>query len=215
MTKVGLIFDDGFLKSTLATAALFDQFKLPAVFAVVAEPKDFAPGFVKGDFALWNELQNRGHIILPHGYTHAKLPDLPHEQAVGELERCLDTFAEKLHGFDARNSVYCYAYNSGTKRLNQWLLPRVKALRQGGTGMLSSEELASGVWHSDAYGPDDPGDHLIGLLDRARKAKPDAFLFSLHGIDGEAWGAIALATLRRVLETIQNDPEFEYWQVGR
>src|SRR4051812_42979992 len=93
-TRIGIIFDDGFAKSTLTTAKLFEQYKLPAYFAVLAEPKDFSPNIVKGDFGLWNELQSRGHVVYPHGFTHTKLSEIPHQQAVDELKRCLDTFSE-------------------------------------------------------------------------------------------------------------------------
>src|SRR4051812_14059769 len=81
-TKVGLVFDDGFRKSSVATAAMFERFGLAGVFAVLAEPAGFALKFDVGRFELWNELQARGHVVQPHGYTHANLRDLPHEQAV-------------------------------------------------------------------------------------------------------------------------------------
>ena len=214
-TRVGLIFDDGFVPSTLVTAKLFEEFRLPAVFAVLAEPGDFAPEFVKGDFGLWNELQARGHIIQPHGLTHAKLSELPHERATDEIARCLDAFSERLRGFEPKRAVYCYAYNSATPQLNEWLRPRVRAFRQVGSGFLSDADLAAGFWHSDAIGPHDPGDELIAVLDRVRRERPPAFLFTLHGLDGEAWGAIALPKLRRVLEIITTDDALEYWPVGR
>src|SRR5437870_1705489 len=76
-TKVGIIFDDGFARSTLATAAIFEQYKLSAVFAVLADPSSFVPGC--GDWTMWNDLPRRGHIIHPHGQTHAKLSDLPRQ----------------------------------------------------------------------------------------------------------------------------------------
>jgi peptidoglycan/xylan/chitin deacetylase (PgdA/CDA1 family) len=213
-TKVGLIFDDGFIKSTLATADLFEEFKLPAVFAVIAAPGDWAPQFVKGDFSLWNELQQRGHIVQPHGFTHAKLDELPYDAAVDQLRRCLGAFQEKLDGFDAKRAVYMYAYNSGTPRLNDWLLGRVHAMRQGGSGLMSQGEFDARVWHSDAIGPDDPGPKLLALLDRVRRKRPAVFLHSLHGTDGEGWGAIALSSLRRVLEIVTSDPAFTYWPVA-
>jgi len=202
-------------KSSLATAGLFEEFRLPAVFAVIAEPKDFALNFVKGDFAMWNELQSRGHLVQPHGYTHAKLTDLPHERAIGELEMCLAAFGEKLDGFDAKRAVYCYAYNCGNDRMNGWLRPRVRATRQTGSGFLSQRELDAGAWNCETFGPGDPAGELNGLLDRAKRERPAGFLFTLHGVDGEAWGAIALDGLRRVLERIVSDEAFEYWAVGR
>jgi len=214
-TRVGLIFDDGMLKSSLATAKLFEEFGLAAVFAVIAETKDFAPAFVKGDFQVWNEMQQRGHVVAPHGYTHAKLTELPVPAACDLITRCLDTFTEKLDGFVAKAAVYDYTYNCGSPKLNEFLLPRVKAIRQDGTGFLSAKEIESRVWHSTAIGPHDPGDELLALLQQAKRRRPHTFLFTLHGTDGEAWGAIALDKLRRVLETIVSEEAFEYWVVGK
>ena len=214
-TKVGLVFDDGFLKSTLATAALFEEFKLPAIFAVIAKPHDWATHIAKADFDLLNELQQRGHIVQPHGLAHARLDELPHDRAVDEIERCLEIFQEKLDGFDPKRAVYMFAYNSSTPPLNDWLLTRVHALRQGGSGLMSQKEFDARAWHSDAIGPDDPGPKLLDLLDRVRRKRPAFFLHSLHGIDGEGWGAISLASLRKVLEIVTTDPAMEYWPVGR
>ena len=212
-TKIGIIFDDGFKASSIATAKLFEQYKLPAYFAVLAEPSAFSPNIVKGDFGLWNDLQSRGHVVYPHGYTHVKMSEIPHEQAVGELERCLATFTEKLNGFDAKQSLYAFAYNCGTPALCDWLLPRVRAVRIGGTGFLTDEDLQSRIWHNVTHGPDDPGDHLLNHLNQCRERKPPAFFYSLHGIDGEAWGAIALDKLKRVLDLITTDDAFEYWRL--
>src|SRR5438093_9066025 len=113
-TKIGILFDDGFARSSVTTAALFEEFGLRATFAVLANPSGFAPQFQLGDFALWNELKSRGHVIHPHGYTHANLRSMSYADAIDELERCLSTFSEKLRGFDAQRALYCFAYNCGT-----------------------------------------------------------------------------------------------------
>src|SRR2546423_12933388 len=142
--KVGIIFDDGFAKSSLDTAQIFETVGLRAVFAVLAYPSGFAPQYRVGDFALWNELKARGHIIHPHGYTHANLQSMNYADAIDELTRCLATFNEKLRDFDARSAVHCFAYNCGTPALCQWLLDqRVGAARIGGSGMLSAADLQS------------------------------------------------------------------------
>ncbi len=212
-TKIGIIFDDGIKKSTLTTAKLFEEYKLPAYFGVIAEPGNWSPNLVKGDFDLWNELQSRGHVVYPHGYTHTKLSEIPHEQAVDELRRCLDAFTEMLDGFNAKEALYAFAYNCGTPSLCEWLLPRVRAVRIGGTGFLNEADLKSRIWHNVTHGPDDPGDHLLDHLQQCRVKKPPAFFYSLHGIDGEAWGAIALDKLKRVLDLITSDDTFEYWHI--
>jgi peptidoglycan/xylan/chitin deacetylase (PgdA/CDA1 family) len=208
-TKIGIIFDDGFRKSSIATAELFESFGLRAVFAVIADHASFHAA--AGEFALWNELQSRGHIIHPHGQTHVKLSDIPPQQAIGSVRQCLDTFQQKLNGFDPKQAVYATTYNIGTPETIEWLLPRVRGVRIGGDPFLSADMLASRVWTSTAFGPGDPAQHFIQHLDEARQRRPAALLYCLHGLDGELWGAIARDSLRQILETITTDPAFEYW----
>ena len=210
-TRIGLLFDDGFVNSTLATAELFESFGLRAGFCVLANPAGFAPQFRVGDFGLWNELKSRGHRIHPHGYTHANLAAMSYPDATAELEKCLATFNEKLHGFDASRAVFCFAYNSGTPALCQWLLTRVGAARIGGSGLLSAAQVQSRVWHSRTFGPGDPGADLLDTIAAAQRENPAAVLYVLHGLDGEAWGAIARQNLCRTLELILADSRLEYW----
>src|SRR3954466_13784355 len=99
--KVGIVFDDGFAKSSIATAEIFESFGRKAVFAVLAEPQGFVKAGGVGDWALWNEMVARGHFVHPHGFTHLKLSDVSPQEAVGEVRRCLDAFAENLGGFRA------------------------------------------------------------------------------------------------------------------
>jgi peptidoglycan/xylan/chitin deacetylase (PgdA/CDA1 family) len=208
-TKVALIFDDGFAKSSLATADIFDEYKLPAVFAVLADPSTFVPGC--GDWAMWNEFQRRGHIIQPHGLTHAKLPDLPPAEAIDLVRRCLESFEENLEGFVAKNALYAFTYNSPTPETIEWLLPRVRAIRIGGDPLLSETDLQSRVWRSQTDGPHDPYPNFVHHFNRAKAEKPAAFFYCLHGLDGQMWGATSSDNLRRILDAITTDEAFEYW----
>jgi len=209
-SKIAIVFDDGFVKSSHKCADLFESFGLRAVFCVIADTTGFAPNFLVGDFALWNELQSRGHRIHPHGWRHTNLAQVPHAQAVDELRRCFDLFGEKLAGFDPKRVVYHYAYNSAMPELNEWLLSRVAAVRQNGSGFLGREQLESRIWHSTTFGPDDPTEHLMQNLEECRQRRPPAFMYTLHGIDGEAWGAIKLDSLKRALEMITSDAAMDY-----
>lgn len=71
---VTLRFDDGFKKSSIKTAEIYEKHKLSACINVVASAhmKDFQPpdyhNVPRGDFGLWNELQARGHEVMPHTY---------------------------------------------------------------------------------------------------------------------------------------------------
>jgi hypothetical protein len=89
----------------------------------------------------------------------------------------------------------------------------VGAVRIGGSAMLSEADLQSRVWHSSTFGPEDPGTDLMDHLAQARGDRPPAMLYVLHGLDGEAWGAIAHEHLRRALKTITEDDAFSYWPV--
>src|SRR3954463_16811010 len=180
-TKVGIIFDDGIARSTLATAAIFEQYKLPAVFAVLADPSSFVPGC--GDWTMWNDLQRRGHIIHPHGQTHAKLSDLPPAEAVDLVRRCLDSFSKHLEGFQPPNALYAFTYNTPTPQAIEWLLPRVRAMRIGGDPLISDSDLKSRIWRSQTDGPRDPYETLAATLDRAARKRPAAVFLCLHGLD--------------------------------
>ena len=103
---VTLSFDDGFRKSFLRTAEIYEKYKLSACLNVIAtgHEKDYrAPGAyiggsVRGDFGLWNELASRGHEVMPHSYRHANLRQLPLGEGKGLILRCLEVFFEGTEG---------------------------------------------------------------------------------------------------------------------
>ena len=140
---VTLSFDDGFRKSFLRTAEIYEKHKLSACLNVIATghqkeyrpPGQYIADAALGDFALWNELQARGHEIMPHSFKHANLRALPFAEAKDLISRCLDVFAAQLRGFDAKNAVYNFAYNASTPQLEKWLPTRVRAFRTGGGGV--------------------------------------------------------------------------------
>src|SRR6266508_3202131 len=105
-----LSWDDGFRKSSLKTAEIFESFGLRAEFNIVATanlPDNALPANMKpdacwgapyGDFGLWNELQARGHFIQPHGYKHANKSQLSFEEGRGLILKCLEIFSNELAG---------------------------------------------------------------------------------------------------------------------
>ncbi|MCJ7701451.1 MAG: polysaccharide deacetylase family protein, partial [Anaerolineales bacterium] len=100
MHIISLSFDDGLERSNQKIAEIYERYGLSACFNVIAlgHTADFVPpdsyhhGFPKGDFALWNELQGRGHEIMPHGLRHQNLAELPLEAAQQAITSCLDVF---------------------------------------------------------------------------------------------------------------------------
>lgn len=136
---ITLSFDDGFKKSSMLTASIFEKYKLSACINVVAtghlsnfvNPDEYQVT-EKGDFGLWNELEARGHEIMPHGYKHANKTTIPLEKAQDLIRACLDYFAEHLKDFNAAQAVFNMPYNASTPELEAWLGDQVLAFRTGG-----------------------------------------------------------------------------------
>ena len=130
MYYVTFSFDDGFEKSTIKTAEIFESFGLRTEFNVIATAH-LNKEKVHGDFSLWNELQSRGHIIQPHGYNHTDKTSVPFEQATGLIDTCLEYFNEHLRDFHAKETIFCFPHNSSNKQLEEWISKKVRAFRTG------------------------------------------------------------------------------------
>jgi peptidoglycan/xylan/chitin deacetylase (PgdA/CDA1 family) len=209
MSKIAFVFDDGYAKSCCAVAALFERYAVSAVFGVLAEPWGRHPD--RGDWSLWRDLAERGHIIHPHGFEHKSLALMTFEDAVVSLERCFEEFLKYLPNFELSQAVFHYPYNAGTDELNAWLIDHVAAVRIGGTGFNTNADLASRVLHCTGFGPDYCDQHLSDQLDQCELDKPNAFIYNLHGVDGEGWGPIHLGALEKALNVILDSPDFSYW----
>jgi peptidoglycan/xylan/chitin deacetylase (PgdA/CDA1 family) len=209
--KVGIIFDDGFIRSTVKTVEIFERSKLPAVFAVLADPTNFVPGC--GDWKLWNELQSRGHKIHPHGQTHVKLSDIPPADAIASVQQCLESFQENLDNFKPKDALYAFAYNTGTPETIAHLLPQVRAVRIGGNPLLTDANFRTRIWTSQTFGPADPFEDFQYVLAQARRVKPSALFYCFHGLDDEYWGATTSDHLHQILEIITTSPDLAYWDL--
>ena len=144
MRFLTLSWDDGFQKSSLKTAKIFESFGLRAEFNIVATanlrgnslPANMQPdaswGAPYGDFGLWNELQARGHFIQPHGYRHANKAELPFEEGCELILRCLEIFSREVAGFRSEETIFAFPYNSSTPELEAWLPGVVRAFRTSG-----------------------------------------------------------------------------------
>lgn len=219
-TQVSFVFDDGFTKSCLTVAELFEERGLRATFAVLVNHEGFMVDYPKGDFTLWNELQDRGHEIHPHGWDHSDLSALPLNEATQKIDNCLRYFSKNLTGFDAAQSVYHLTYNRSTPELDAYLLDRVKAIRTTGPagvptdGMTTSEALHKGIFGSTWHGPDYCDAHLADSLKTAETSEHPHFCYMLHGLDGEGWGPIHRNALAGILDSIQASERLTYTPIG-
>jgi peptidoglycan/xylan/chitin deacetylase (PgdA/CDA1 family) len=63
-----------------------------------------------GDFGLWNELKERGHEIMMHGYKHAHKNEIAFEEAKDLILKCIDYFSKNLKGFESKQSIFNFPF---------------------------------------------------------------------------------------------------------
>jgi peptidoglycan/xylan/chitin deacetylase (PgdA/CDA1 family) len=208
MHVVTLSFDDGFRRSSLKTAEIFERFGLSAAINVVArghagEPDEgWHTRWPKGDFGLWNELQARGHEIMPHGLVHANKSELPFEEGKRLIESCLQVFANELDGFDATRAVFAFPYNASTPELEAWLVGVVRGFRTGGKPIMPLPQAGQAKISCATFGPGPSDEHLEALVEQLLAGPSGWLCYNLHGLDGEGWGPLSAATLERLLERL-------------
>ena len=214
MHIVTLSFDDGFLKSCCQVAAIYEKHGLSACFNVLATahlptfvgPDHWLAGTPKGGFALWNELQARGHEILPHGYRHIDKSTVPLAEAQQLILDCLAVFARELANFQPRETVFNFPYNRSTPALEAWLPSVVKAYRTLGTGLNPLPYPGQVRLTTTGAGPGNCETHLDHLIEELL-ARPDGWLiYNTHGLDEEGWGPIGADYLDRLLSRLLTIP---------
>jgi peptidoglycan/xylan/chitin deacetylase (PgdA/CDA1 family) len=215
---VSLSFDDGFKKSFVRTAEIFEKHKLSACLNVVAAglPEDrYIRKSPLGDFGLWNELKRRGHEIMPHGYRHENLQAVSFEEGKELIRRCLDRFTEKLDGFDPKRAIFNFPYNASTPDLERWLPSQVQAFRTAGAAINPLPHKGQAKLTCTSFGPDNCEmaiDHEVQAL----LAKDSGWLiFNTHGLDEEGWGPIRATYLERLLERLLTIETVVILPVGR
>lgn len=204
---VTLSFDDGFEKSSIRTAEIYEKHKLSACINVVATghlkefvpPGEYIAGSERGDFGLWNELKQRGHEVMPHTYKHANLRQLPFEEAKSLIMRCLDYFEKELKGFEARESVYNFAYNASTPKLEEWLSGRVMAFRTGGGALNPMPHAGQARLTCTGYGPGNCEHDLDAKIAQLLEKDSGWLIYNTHGLDDEGWGPIRSSYLDNLL----------------
>jgi len=204
MHIVTLSFDDGFLKSNLKIAEIYERFGLSACFNVLAAPGELEGsqevwGKDRGDFALWNDMQQRGHEIMPHGYRHANKRERPFEESRDLISRCLDIFDKELEGFDRSRAVFNFPYNQSTPELEEWLPSVVKAFRTAGPMINALPTLETQKLTTGGHGPDNCEEHLDAQIAELLSRPEGWVVYNTHGLDDEGWGPIRASYLEELL----------------
>jgi peptidoglycan/xylan/chitin deacetylase (PgdA/CDA1 family) len=205
---VTLSFDDGFERSSIRTAEIFERCGLVAELHVLAaghrgEPNEsWHRRWRKGDFGLWSELAARGHYVMPHGYRHANKAELPLDEAKRLIEACLEVFRAELDGFDASKASFAFPYNRSSPQLEAWLATRVRAFRTGGDPVMPLPRAGQQKVTCASFGPGRCDDHLTEAIESFLAAPPGWLCYNLHGLDDEGWGPIGSGTLTRLLERL-------------
>lgn len=203
---ITLSFDDGFKKSSIKTAEIFEKYKLAACINVIAtahlpdfdEPNEYHHHPV-GDFGVWNELKQRGHEIMMHGYRHANKTQLSFEEGKILTLRCIDVFSKELKGFDVSKSIYNLPYNASTPELEAWLPSQVMAFRTGGPAINAVPHRNQVKLTCTSHGPDNIDKHLSGEIDNLLALPSGWLIYNTHGLDDEGWGPMTSSFLDRLL----------------
>jgi peptidoglycan/xylan/chitin deacetylase (PgdA/CDA1 family) len=218
---VTLSFDDGFEKSSIKTAELYEKYGLSACINVIATahlqqfnlPNEYHAWRV-GDFTLWNELKARGHEIMPHTYRHQNLAETPFEEAKELILKCLDMFTRELSGFVARESIYNFAYNASTPELEEWLTTQVRAFRTGGPAINPLPFAGQTRLTCTSYGPDSCDKHLGETIDNFLKGPSGWLIYNTHGLDDEGWGPMSSTFLDELLDRLVHTDTAEVLPAG-
>jgi len=206
---ITLSFDDGFEKSSIKTAEIYEKYGLSACINVVAigHTKDpMLPGewhkWQAGDFELWNDLKLRGHEIMPHGYKHTNLTTLPLEEAKSLILKCLDVFNEELDGFIAKESIFNFPYNSSTLEIEKWITTQVRAFRV--YGLANNPLPFDGMKKLTciSYGPENIDKNLEETINSFLEGPPGWFIYNTHGVDDEGWGPVSSGFLDELLDRL-------------
>lgn len=215
MKILTLSFDDGFEKSFIKISEIHEKFGLSACLNIIAfgHHKEFSCAFPpvmnskRGDFHLWNELQDRGHEIMPHGLMHRIKSELPFQDACDYIQCCLDVFSHQLKGFNKDKAVFNFPGNSSTPELERWISTQCRAFRtwdrsfdHKGVNPMPSNDLTK--LNTIGFGPGNCEEHLDSHLNEFLKLEEGWFIYNLHGLDEEGWGPIRETYLEKLLEKL-------------
>ena len=206
---ITLSFDDGFEKSSIKTAEIYERYGLSSCINIIASAhqKKIAETnayhhWPVGDFTLWNELKRRGHEIMPHSYRHANLTEMPLEEAKLLVNRCIDVFDEELEGFTARESVFNLPYNASTPELEEWLRLKFRAIRTHGDHVNPLPYKGIFRLGCTSFGPDNIDSHLDATINKFLEGPSGWLIYNTHGLDDEGWGPVSSGFLDELLDRL-------------
>jgi peptidoglycan/xylan/chitin deacetylase (PgdA/CDA1 family) len=210
MHIVTLSFDDGFEASNRNVAEIYEKRGLSACFNVLATahlstfvpPNRYMATCPVGDFRLWNQLQARGHEIMPHGYKHANKAALPLAESQRLILDCLAVFSRELEGFKAREAIFNFPYNQSTPDLEAWLPSVVKAFRTSGNGINPLPHAGQVKLTTTGFGPGNGERHLDAEIGKLLSLPSGWLIYNTHGLDEEGWGPIGSDYLGRLLDRL-------------
>ena len=219
---VSLSFDDGFEKSNLKIAEIYEKFGLSACFNVIAlchdpnfEPPDpYHDGYPRGNFELWNALQARGHEIMPHGLLHHNLSEMPFLDAQRSILRCLEIFEHELDGFQTHKSIFNFAYNASTPEIETWLPEVIKAFRTSGEPINPLPYPGQTKLTTDGHGPENCEKYLDGHIERLLQQPAGWLIYNTHGLDDEGWGPLRAEYLEALLDRLTRIESVAVMPVG-
>jgi peptidoglycan/xylan/chitin deacetylase (PgdA/CDA1 family) len=218
---ITLSFDDGFKKSSIRTAEIYEKYKLSACINVVASahmkefrPPDY-PDVPRADFGLWNDLKARGHEIMPHGYRHANKRSIPFAEAKDLILRCLDLFDRELKGFDRKEAIFNFPYNASTPELEQWLPTQVRAFRTGRGAINPLPHKGQVKLTCTSFGPGNCEKAIDREIERLLAKDSGWLIFNTHGLDDEGWGPIRASYLEQLLERLLAIESVEILPAGK
>jgi peptidoglycan/xylan/chitin deacetylase (PgdA/CDA1 family) len=219
---ISLSFDDGFKKSFVKTAEIYEKYKLSACLNITAgahlpkmkSPNEYVSPTNVGDFDLWNELQNRGHEIMPHGYKHANLPQLSFAEATELIDKCLNYFSENLDNFKAEESIFNFPFNASSPELEKYLDSRVLAYRTGHAAVNPMPYKGQKRLTCISKGPENIDKFLNDQINNFLKTEGGWFIFNTHGLDGEGWGPITSTYLDELLDRLTKTEHLAVLPVG-
>ena len=206
---VSLSFDDGFEKSSIRTAEIYEKYGLSACLNVIASahkksfslPNEYHDWQVAG-FDLWNELQSRGHEIMPHSYRHARLTEMPLDEAEQLILQCLDVFSKELNDFKAEESIYNFPYNASNTELEEFLKPLVRGVRTGGSAVNELPFRDQFRLTCTTSGPENIDKHLNQTISRFLELPSGWLIYNTHGLDDEGWGPLSSSYLDELLSEL-------------